>query len=130
MRRSSSTQSWSRSGTGRPANRPIYAAIGVSLAGEKEILGLWAGTGGEGAKFWLSVLTDIKNRGVKDVFFLICDGLKGLPEVVGNVWPLTTVQRCIISPDPQHVPIGVEERLGCIEARRETDLYRSESERR
>ena len=78
------------------ANRPIYAAIGVSLAGEKEILGLWAGTGGEGATFWMSVLTDIRNRGVRDTFFLVCDGLKGLPEVVGNVWPLTIVQTCII----------------------------------
>jgi putative transposase len=81
---------------GQVANRPIYAAIGVTLAGEKDILGLWAGTGGEGAKFWMSVLTDIRNRGVKDVFFLVCDGLKGLPEVVGNVWPLTVVQTCII----------------------------------
>jgi putative transposase len=81
---------------GQVANRPIYAAIGVSLDGEKDILGLWAGTGGEGAKFWMGVLTDIKNRGVKDSFFLVCDGLKGLPEVVGNVWPLTTVQTCII----------------------------------
>jgi transposase-like protein len=81
---------------GQVANRPIYAAIGVTLAGEKDVLGLWAGTGGEGAKFWMSVLTDIRNRGVKDVFFLVCDGLKGLPEVVGNVWPLTTVQTCII----------------------------------
>jgi putative transposase len=81
---------------GQVANRPIYAAIGVSLEGEKDILGLWAGTGGEGAKFWMSVLTDIRNRGVKDVFFLVCDGLKGLPEVVGNVWSLTTVQTCII----------------------------------
>jgi putative transposase len=81
---------------GQVANRPIYAAIGVSLDGDREILGLWAGTGGEGAKFWLSVLTDIRNRGVRDVFFLVCDGLKGLPEVVGNVWPLTTVQTCII----------------------------------
>ncbi|MEC5193148.1 putative transposase [Arthrobacter sp. MP_M7] len=81
---------------GQVANRPIYAAIGVTLDGEKDILGLWAGTGGEGAKFWMSVLTDIKNRGVKDSFFLVCDGLKGLPEVVGNVWPLTTVQTCII----------------------------------
>ena len=77
---------------GQVANRPVYAAIGVSLAGEKDILGLWAGTGGEGAKFWMSVLTDIRNRGVKDVFFLVCDGLKGLPEVVGNVWPLAIVQ--------------------------------------
>jgi putative transposase len=81
---------------GQVANRPIYAAIGVTLAGEKDILGLWAGTGGEGAKFWMSVLTDIRNRGTKDVFFLVCDGLKGLPDVVGNVWPLTTVQTCII----------------------------------
>jgi putative transposase len=81
---------------GQVANRPIYAAIGVTLEGEKDILGLWAGTGGEGAKFWMSVLTDIKNRGVKDTFFLVCDGLKGLPEVVTNVWPLTTVQTCII----------------------------------
>jgi transposase-like protein len=78
------------------ANRPVYAAIGVTLAGEKDVLGLWAGTDGEGARFWMSVLTDIRNRGVKDVFFLVCDGLKGLPEVVGNVWPLTTVQTCII----------------------------------
>jgi transposase-like protein len=81
---------------GQVANRPIYAAIGVTLDGDKDILGLWAGTGGEGAKFWMSVLTDIKNRGVTDTFFLVCDGLKGLPDVVGNVWPLTTVQTCII----------------------------------
>jgi transposase-like protein len=81
---------------GQVTNRPVYAAIGVTLDGEKDILGLWAGTGGEGAKFWLAVLTDLRNRGVKDVFFLVCDGLKGLPEVVGNVWPLTTVQTCII----------------------------------
>jgi putative transposase len=81
---------------GQVANRPVYAAIGVTLDGGKDILGLWAGTGGEGAKFWMSVLTDIKNRGVADVFFLVCDGLKGLPEVVANVWPLTTVQTCIL----------------------------------
>jgi putative transposase len=81
---------------GQVANRPFYAAIGVTLDGDKDILGLWAGTGGEGAKFWMSVLTDLRNRGVKDVFFLVCDGLKGLPEVVTNVWPHTVVQTCII----------------------------------
>ena len=81
---------------GQVANRPVYAAIGVSLAGEKDVLGLWAGTGGEGAKFWMAVLTDLRNRGVKDTFFVVCDGLKGLPEVVANVWPATTVQTCII----------------------------------
>lgn len=77
---------------GQVANQPFYAAIGVTLDGDKDILGLWAGTGGEGAKFWMSVLTDLRNRGVKDVFFLVCDGLKGLPEVVTNVWPQTVVQ--------------------------------------
>jgi putative transposase len=81
---------------GQVANRPFYAAIGVTLAGEREILGLWAGQGGEGAKFWMAVLTEIRNRGAKDAFFLVCDGLKGLPEVVANVWPQTIVQTCII----------------------------------
>ena len=81
---------------GQVANRPVYAAIGVSLEGERDILGLWAGSGGEGAKFWMSVLTDLRNRGVRDVFFVVCDGLKGLPEVVGNVWPRAIVQTCIV----------------------------------
>jgi putative transposase len=81
---------------GQVTNRPIYAAIGVSLAGERDILGLWAGQGGEGAKFWMAVLTDLRNRGVKDSFFVVCDGLKGLPEVVSNTWPQTIVQTCII----------------------------------
>ena len=81
---------------GQVANRPVYAAIGVTLAGDKDILGLWAGTGGEGAKFWMSVLTDLKNRGIRDVFFVVCDGLKGLPDVVVNVWPQAIVQTCIV----------------------------------
>src|SRR5215212_1367149 len=81
---------------GQVANRPIYAAIGVTVDGHKDVLGLWAGTGGEGAKFWMSVLIDLKNRGVRDVFFLVCDGLKGLPEVIEAVWPQTIVQTCII----------------------------------
>ena len=81
---------------GQVANRPVYAAIGVTLDGRKDVLGLWAGAGGEGAKFWLSVLVDLKNRGVRDVFFVVCDGLKGLPDVVENVWPLAMVQTCII----------------------------------
>jgi transposase-like protein len=66
---------------GQVANRPIYAAIGVTLTGERDILGLWAGGAGsgDGAKFWMSVLTDLRNRGVRDVFFVVFDGLKGLP---------------------------------------------------
>lgn len=108
---------------GQVANRPIYAAIGVTLDGEKDILGLWAGTGGEGAKFWMSVLTDIKNRGVKDTFFLVCDGLKGLPEIVANVWPMTTVQTCIIHLIRTHLPAGLKKGLGRAQTRREADLH-------
>ena len=81
---------------GQVANRPVYAAIGVGVDGSKDVLGLWMGSGGEGAKFWMSVLTDLRNRGVRDVFFLVCDGLKGLPDVVEHVWPQAVVQTCII----------------------------------
>jgi transposase-like protein len=74
---------------GQVGNRPFYAAIGVDLAGRRDVLGLWAGTGaGESAKFWLSVLTDLRNRGVRDVFFLVCDGLQGLPACGGRVQPV------------------------------------------
>ena len=81
---------------GTVANRPIYVAIGVNLAGQRDVLGLWAGTGGQGAKHWLAVLTELKVRGVRDVLILCCDGLKGLPESVGEVWPRATVQTCVV----------------------------------
>lgn len=81
---------------GQVSNRPVYVAVGVTCAGERDILGLWAGAGGEGAKFWLSVLTEIKNRGVGDVCILVCDGLKGLPEAVNTVWDRALIQTCVI----------------------------------
>jgi putative transposase len=83
---------------GNVANRPIYLALGVTVDGERDILGMWAGEhgDGEGAKFWLRVLTEIKNRGVADVCMLVCDGLKGLPDAVTAVWPQTVVQTCIV----------------------------------
>jgi transposase-like protein len=81
---------------GQVANRAFYAAIGVTLEGRKDVLGIWAGPGGEGAKFWLQVLQDLRNRGMKDVFFVVCDGLKGLPGVVVDVWPYARVQTCVI----------------------------------
>ncbi|GAA5208098.1 hypothetical protein GCM10025774_15810 [Microbacterium kyungheense] len=62
----------------------------------RDILGIWAGDGGEGAKFWLGVMTEIKNRGAEDVCVVVCDGLKGLPESINTAWPLATVQTCII----------------------------------
>ncbi len=81
---------------GQVANRPIYIALAVTAEGHRDILGLWAGDGGEGAKYWLHVLTELKNRGVSDVLMLVCDGLKGLPEAVEQVWPRTIVQTCIV----------------------------------
>ncbi|MGZ6983041.1 MAG: IS256 family transposase [Ilumatobacteraceae bacterium] len=81
---------------GQVANRPAYTAVAVTCDGERDILGLWIGNGGEGAKFWVSVLTEIKNRGVDDVCIVVCDGLKGLPDAIGTVWPLATVQTCVI----------------------------------
>ena len=82
---------------GQVGNQPFYAAIGVDLAGRREVLGLWAGRGGgESAKFWMGVLTDVKNRGVRDVFFIVCDGLKGLPDSVAAVFPEAIVQTCVI----------------------------------
>jgi putative transposase len=81
---------------GKVANRPIYLAMAVTVDGHRDILGLWAGDGGEGAKHWLHVLTELKNRGVADVLMLVCDGLKGLPEAVEAVWPRTIVQTCVI----------------------------------
>ena len=81
---------------GQVANRPIYVAIGVTVDGERDILGLWAGEGGEGAKYWAHVLTEIKSRGVADVCILVCDGLTGLPDAVATVWPETIVQTCVV----------------------------------
>ena len=81
---------------GQVRNKPIYVVIGVTVDGERDILGLWLGDGGEGAKFGLQVLTELKNRGVQDVCIAVCDGLKGLPEAINTVWELTTVQACII----------------------------------
>jgi putative transposase len=81
---------------GQVMNRPFYVVIGVSVNGERDILGIWAGDGGEGAKFWLAVLTDLKNRGVDDVCIAVCDGLKGLPDSITTTWSLTQVQACIL----------------------------------
>jgi putative transposase len=82
----------------RLANRPIYLALAVTADEHRDILGLWAGEhgDGEGAKYWLRVLTELKNRGVNDVLMLVCDGLKGLPDAVGQVWPQTVVQTCVV----------------------------------
>lgn len=79
------------------ANRPVYLAIGIDCEGAKQVLGLWVGpTTGESAKFWLSVLSDLRSRGVADVCIVCCDGLTGLPDAIGVVWPQATVQLCVV----------------------------------
>ncbi len=75
--------------------KAVYLAIGINLAGEKEVLGLWIAQT-EGAKFWLQVVTELKNRGVQDIFIACVDGLKGFPEAIEAVFPHTTVQLCIV----------------------------------
>jgi transposase-like protein len=83
---------------GQVANRPIYVALAVTADGERDILGLWAGEhgDGEGAKYWLRVLTEIRNRGTRDVLMVVCDGLKGFPEAIAAVWPQAVTQTCIV----------------------------------
>jgi transposase-like protein len=81
---------------GQVANRPVYVVMAVDLEGRRDVLGLWVGQGGEGAKQWLTILTELKNRGVDDVLILCCDGLSGLPEAVESVWPLADVQTCVV----------------------------------
>lgn len=80
---------------GRVENRAVYVAIGISLEGQKEVLGLWT-SANEGAKFWLQVLTELQNRGLKDIFIACVDGLKGFPQAIETVYPKTTVQLCIV----------------------------------
>jgi putative transposase len=80
---------------GRVENRAVYVALGVNLEGKKEVLGLWS-SANEGAKFWLSVLTELKNRGVKDMLIVCVDGLKGFPQAIEAVFPQAEVQLCIV----------------------------------
>jgi transposase-like protein len=81
---------------GKVANRPVYTVVGVTVDGEREILGLWVGDGSEGAKYWHQVLSEILNRGTVDVCIVVCDGLKGLPEAINSVWPQAIVQTCVL----------------------------------
>jgi len=83
---------------GNLANRPIYLAMAVTCEGTRDILGLWAGEhgDGQGARFWVRVLSELKNRGVQDVCMVVCDGLKGLPTAIETVWPQAITQTCIV----------------------------------
>lgn len=82
---------------GTVGNRPVYVAMGIDLDGHRDVLGMWVGpTGGEGAKQWMNMLTELRNRGIQDVLIVCCDGLKGLPESIRATWPQASVQTCVV----------------------------------
>ncbi|MPZ54718.1 MAG: hypothetical protein GEU79_18665 [Acidimicrobiia bacterium] len=81
---------------GQVRNRPVYIALGIDLDGRKHVLGLWLGSGDEGAKYWLGVLNELKNRGVKDVLIVCCDGLTGLGDAIEAVWEKAKVQTSLV----------------------------------
>lgn len=80
---------------GRVENRAVYVALGINLEGRKEVLGLWT-SANEGAKFWLNVLTELRNRGVRDIYLVCVDGLKGFPQAIESIFPSAQVQLCIV----------------------------------
>jgi len=80
---------------GRVINKAVYLAIGVNLDGIKEVLGMWTAET-EGAKFWLQVVTELQNRGVRDIFIACVDGLKGFPEAIESIFPDTQIQLCVV----------------------------------
>src|SRR5487761_1380751 len=95
------------------ANKPAYLAVGIDADGDKHVLGIWlartppdAATAGEGARFWTSVMNDLRNRGVRDILIACCDGLTGFEDAIGAAFPATTVQTCIVHyPDTVVMPI-------------------------
>ena len=76
-------------------NKAVYLALAVNMEGKKELLGIWIGKN-EGDKFWMQVVTELKNRGVQNIYVACVDGLKGFPEAINSIFPKTTVQLCIV----------------------------------
>ena len=107
------------------ANRPVYVAIGVNLDGERDVLGLWLGpTGGEGAKQWMTMLTELRNRGIADALIVCCDGLKGLPDAIRATWPDATVQTCVVHLVRNSLRYTSKKHWGQITAADARDLHR------
>jgi hypothetical protein len=99
---------------GQVRNRPVYVAMGISVDGERDVLGLWAGPagGGEGAKQWMTMLTELRNRGVADVCIVCCDGLKGLPDAIAAIWSLGHREHGCRASGAQQPALRIESRLG------------------
>ena len=112
------------------ANRPVYVAIGVNLDGDRDVLGLWFGpSGGEGAKQWMTMLTELKNRGIADALIVCCDGLKGLPDAIRVTWPDATVQTCVVHMVRNSLRYASKATLGSDHPRDARDLHRRPSRR-
>ena len=94
---------------GKVANKSVYTAIGIDLQGKKEVLGLWIAET-EGAKFWLGVISELQNRGLKNIFIACIDGLKGFPEAINSVYPQTKIQLCIVHMVRNSTKIRIVER--------------------
>lgn len=110
---------------GNVANRPVYVALGITMEGQRDVLGLWVGpSGGEGAKQWMNMLTDLRNRGILDVCIVCCDGLKGLPEAIVATWPQATVQTCVVHLVRNSLRYASKKVLGPDHARPQTELQR------
>lgn len=80
---------------GRVINKAVFLALGINIEGQKELLGMWLAEN-EGAKFWLSMLTELKNHGLQDILIACEDGLKGFPDAINSVYPQAHIQLCII----------------------------------
>jgi transposase-like protein len=115
---------------GQVANRPVYTVVGVTVEGMREVLGLWVGDGGEGAKYWHQVLGEIRNRGVTDVLILVCDGLRGLVESVADIWPLAIERDLRVASRSQHLPLREQAALVRARARPATRLHGRRPSRR
>ena len=97
------------------ANRPVYVAIGVDLQGERDVLGMWLGpSGGEGAKQWAAMLTELRNRGLADALIVCCDGLAGLAESIRATWPDATAQTCVVHMVPNSLRYASPKHWGAI----------------
>ena len=91
----------------RVRNLALYLALAVNLEGHKELLGMWIAPSAREPAFWLSVLTELQNRGVKDIFIACVDGLTGLPEAIESVYPQTRVQVCMVHMESQFAALRV-----------------------
>ena len=108
---------------GTVQRRACYLALGVTLDGDREVLGLWF-QDTEGAKFWMQVLSELKHRGVSDILICCVDGLKGFPEAIEAIFPATTVQTCMVHLDPLQPQVRAAARARASRPRSQADLHR------